>query len=252
MADSDDDVPGVPEWIVTYGDMMSLLLTFFIMLVSLSSIKEDSGTMRAMLEAIRQTFGPTQGKMASPGKSSETRSILNKSNSKGGRSEGGSKRASLKTPLGTGGQSRGVKRINHGTRVSLGGPAYFNRFDASPTKELQQNLDIIARVVAKKSNQLMIRGHATREPLPADVELTFQGIPIRNQWDLSFARAMAVAKYLQKKGLDRRRMVISAAGDTEPRNATRQKDVRKLNRRVDVFLIDSYITRPKRSESAGL
>ncbi|MCH7987950.1 MAG: OmpA family protein, partial [Planctomycetes bacterium] len=242
MADSEDDVPGVPEWIVTYGDMMSLLLTFFIMLVSLSSIKEDSGSMRAMLEAIRETFGPTQGKMASPGKSSETKSILDKRNSTGSRSEGGSKKASLKTALGTGGQSQGVKRINHGTRISLGGPAYFNQFDASPTKELQQNLDIIARVVAKKSNQLMIRGHATREPLPADVDLTFQGFPIRNQWDLSFARAVAVAEYLQKLGLDRRRMVLSAAGDTEPRNSTRKKDVRKLNRRVDVFLIDAYIT----------
>jgi chemotaxis protein MotB len=253
MADAEEEVPGVPEWIVTYGDMMSLLLTFFIMLVSLSSIKEDSGSMRAMLEAIRETFGPTQGRMASPGKSSETTSMLNKRNSKGSRSEGGSKRASLKTALGTGGHSQGVKRINHGTRISLGGPAYFNQFDASPTKELQQNLDIIARVVANKSNQLMIRGHATREPLPADANLTSsQGFPIRNQWDMSFARAVAVAKYLQKKGLDRRRMVISAAGDTEPRISTRQKDARKLNRRVDVFLIDSYITHPKRSGSAGL
>ena len=251
MADSEDDVPGVPEWIVTYGDMMSLLLTFFIMLVSLSSIKQDSGSMRAMLEAIRETFGSTEGRMASPGKSSEAKSILNKRNSKGGRSEGGSKKASLKTPLGTGGQSRGVKRINHGTRISLGGPAYFNRFDAAPTKELRRNLDIIARVVAKKSNQLMIRGHATREPLPADIDLTFQGFPIRNQWDLSFARAVAVAEYLQKKGLDRRRMVISAAGDTEPRNPTRQKDVRKLNRRVDVFLIDSYIKRPSPTNLGG-
>jgi chemotaxis protein MotB len=26
----------IPEWVVTFGDMMSLLLTFFIMLVSLS------------------------------------------------------------------------------------------------------------------------------------------------------------------------------------------------------------------------
>ncbi|MBL4886213.1 MAG: flagellar motor protein MotB, partial [Planctomycetaceae bacterium] len=34
----DDEPPGVPEWVVTYGDMMSLLLTFFIMLVSLSEV----------------------------------------------------------------------------------------------------------------------------------------------------------------------------------------------------------------------
>ena len=32
---------GVPEWVVTFGDMMSLLLTFFIMLVSMSEIRQD-------------------------------------------------------------------------------------------------------------------------------------------------------------------------------------------------------------------
>ncbi|MEO1994779.1 MAG: flagellar motor protein MotB, partial [Planctomycetaceae bacterium] len=37
-SDADSDTPGVPEWVVTYGDMMSLLLTFFIMLVSLSEV----------------------------------------------------------------------------------------------------------------------------------------------------------------------------------------------------------------------
>ena len=40
MSDPENDSsPGVPEWVVTYGDMMSLLLTFFIMLVSLSELK---------------------------------------------------------------------------------------------------------------------------------------------------------------------------------------------------------------------
>ena len=42
---------GIPEWVVTFGDMMSLLLTFFIMLVSLSEMKDDGGNLRAMLDA---------------------------------------------------------------------------------------------------------------------------------------------------------------------------------------------------------
>ncbi|MFP6677633.1 MAG: flagellar motor protein MotB [Pirellulaceae bacterium] len=37
----DDDALSIPEWVVTFGDMMSLLLTFFIMLVSLSELKEE-------------------------------------------------------------------------------------------------------------------------------------------------------------------------------------------------------------------
>ena len=40
MVEEEEEV-GIPEWVVTFGDMMSLLLTFFIMLVSLSEIKEE-------------------------------------------------------------------------------------------------------------------------------------------------------------------------------------------------------------------
>lgn len=34
-------VMGAPDWIVTYGDMMSLLLTFFILLFAMSEVKQD-------------------------------------------------------------------------------------------------------------------------------------------------------------------------------------------------------------------
>ena len=79
---------GAPEWVVTYGDMMSLLLTFFIMLVSLSELKKDGGTLRAMLDSINEAFGPTEGSIGVPGTSTQTNSAFNKMNSRGMRSEG--------------------------------------------------------------------------------------------------------------------------------------------------------------------
>ncbi len=36
----DPPPPSVPEWLLTYGDLMSLLLTFFVMLVSMSELQE--------------------------------------------------------------------------------------------------------------------------------------------------------------------------------------------------------------------
>src|SRR5690606_21337153 len=57
LAAMDDDAPpGVAEWVVTYGDMMSLLLTFFIMLVSMSEVKEDE-KYRAVMEALQHYLG---------------------------------------------------------------------------------------------------------------------------------------------------------------------------------------------------
>lgn len=37
----DDDGPEVPEWIVTFSDMISLLVTFFVLLMTFSSLEED-------------------------------------------------------------------------------------------------------------------------------------------------------------------------------------------------------------------
>ena len=59
---------GVPEWVVTFGDMMSLLLTFFMLLFSMSEIKQEQSL--AMVESLRRQFGhdtamvsPLPGKM---------------------------------------------------------------------------------------------------------------------------------------------------------------------------------------------
>ena len=185
--------------------------------------------------------------------------------SRGARSEGGSKRAG-RNSKGSAGAHRAVARINQGTMVTLGGPARFARFDATLTDELKKNLEIIARVVGPKPHRIIVRGHATPEPIPSDSEilstvigcslplrgekaatrlLTVRSLQIQDQFDLSFARARAVADFLLAHGIPKHRILVSASGDTEQRLLTRRKAGQNLNRRVDVFLIDSYITRPK-------
>ncbi|HOA53996.1 MAG TPA: flagellar motor protein MotB, partial [Thermogutta sp.] len=47
---------GAPEWVLTYGDMMSLLLTFFIMLAALSEVKKKD-EFEMLAEALRRRFG---------------------------------------------------------------------------------------------------------------------------------------------------------------------------------------------------
>lgn len=239
----DDAVPGVPEWVVTYGDMMSLLLTFFIMLVSLSELKTDKGEMRAALDSIRQAFGNSAGSIGAPGPSLETSSVLNKLNSQGMRSEGGTKKFS-RNSKGTVGAHKTVQRINHGTVVTLGGPTLFHELDATLTDDLKANLDVIVKVISRKPNRVVVRGHASAKPLPAEKPFLKElGRKAIDHMDISYARAHSVAEYLIERGIDRRRLLVSAAGDTEPRTRSRIMEHQKLNRRVDVFLIDSYITR---------
>ena len=239
----DDPPPGVPEWVVTYGDMMSLLLTFFIMLVSLSELKNDEGSVRAMMDSIRESFGPSLGLSGVPGLSLQLNSAFPFIRSESARSEGGTDAGGANSK-GRAGAHKSVQRINHGTEVTMGGPTLFARFSTELTPEHKAYLDIIRKVVENKPNRIVIRGHASPEPLPPPGSPDRQGLDPRvlDQFDLSFVRAEKVADYLVEQGIDRKRLLVTAAGDTEPRLLTREKDTQRLNRRVDVFLIDAYIT----------
>ncbi len=240
MAVEEDEVAGVPEWVVTYGDMMSLLLTFFIMLVSMSELKEE-GKNRAMLDALQKRFGPTASDSGMPGRSLQTHGNNPGQKSKGKRSEGGVKTSSRKSP-GPGGAQTTVRRISHGTVVTMGGPALFEKFDAKLNDALKTSLDAIVQAIATKPNRMIIRGHASAQPLPDNAEFD-------DPLQLSFARAHNVAQYLIDKGIDRRRLLVSAVGAAEPRVTTRNEGEHRRNRRVDVFLIDSYISPSQSSES---
>jgi chemotaxis protein MotB len=227
----DDPPPGVPEWVVTYGDMMSLLLTFFIMLVSMSEIKQE-GKVRSALDSMEQRFGPTDGRYGAPGASLQENSSNPHAASTGRSSEGGTQRSGINSE-GLAGKSTTVKRIGGGTLITLGGPCLFERLDAQLTDGMQQDLQTISQVLAGRPNKIVVRGHATRETLPADVKS-------KDPWDLSFDRAEAVAKYLIAHGIDENRVQLSAAGDSEPRIVARDKQIQRENRRVDVFVIDEY------------
>lgn len=232
----DEPPPGVPEWVVTYGDMMSLLLTFFIMLVSLSEMKQD-GEMRAMLDALEERFGSSADMVSGvPGKSLQENSFYSTMQSSGRRSEDGLKKRS-KDSQGTVGKNETAERVNHGNVVTMGGPALFDPFSATLNESIRENLDILAGVLKTRSNLICVRGHASPEPLPFDS-------PFADQFALSFARAEAVANYLiEDQKIPQERIIVSAAGDTEPRMLSRDAEQMGSNRRVDVFLIDTYIKR---------
>ena len=52
---------GAPGWVVTYGDMMSLLLTFFIMLVSYSNM--DIAKYKRLLNSLQGAFNVSESKL---------------------------------------------------------------------------------------------------------------------------------------------------------------------------------------------
>lgn len=231
----DDDPPGVPEWVVTYGDMMSLLLTFFIMLVSMSEIK-DEGKNRAALNALNQRFGPTDGLSGVMGRTFAENSALEHSVSQGSVSRTGLEKND-RDASGPGGAEEAVEEVNSGEVVTIGGVVTFGQYQVDLSDQTRAELDRIIESVRKHPERIMVRGHAFAEPVRKKPQF-------RNQHDLSFARAHSVAKYLMDRKISSERILVSAAGDAEPRVRTRDIATRRLNRRVDVFTVGNYVSRP--------
>ena len=104
----DDAPPGVPAWVVTYGDMMSLLLTFFIMLVSMSELK-DEGKNRAALNSMKEIFGPMEGTSGVAGRTFNDRSTLEHMSSKSEKIKTGIEKGNINS-AGSGGQESQLRQ----------------------------------------------------------------------------------------------------------------------------------------------
>ena len=124
---------------------------------------------------------------------------------------------------------------------TLGGPIIFEPLTDEISSQGRETLKQLAEVLKGYRNKIEIRGHAA-EPRPKEW----------TEWDardLSYRRAVFVARELEQNGIDLRRVVLTAVGPNEP-VAVGVYDPARLadNRRVEIIvresLIDDYLSEP--------
>ena len=237
MAMDDDDDGGagdIPEWVVTFGDMMSLLLTFFIMLVSLSEIKEEE-RYQAMVESVRQQFGYDSAQQSmSPGKSKPRNSRIAKLASLGRAKRQDTMKGGKKIPAPVG-EHDTVRIIRPGTVTTVGTVVFFNEANAELTDAAKEALQQLAPELRGKPQKIDVRGHSSLKPLSSES-------PYKSRWDLSYARASAVMKFMvDDLSIEEQRIRMSVGGSYEPWQTEPDPEKLKLNARVEVFLLDEAI-----------
>jgi len=233
MAIAEEAEAGIPEWVVTFGDMMSLLLTFFIMLFSMSEIKEQE-RYQAMLEAMHRRFGyEATSESFVPGQSRPRNSQLAKLASLG-RSKrmdtmrGGDK---VRAPVG---ENPKVEAIRPAEHTTIGGVLYFPGGGSELSEENQRKLQEAAREIGGKPQKIEIRVHTSTQPLETDS-------PYGNCWDLAYARCAVVRDFLVKLGINPRRIRIGVAANNEPVRLGDDPLLQKKNSRVEIFMLNEWI-----------
>jgi len=225
----EEEEAGIPEWVVTFGDMMSLLLTFFVLLFSMSEVKQDRS--QALIQSLRHQFGHDKSTAAMvPGPVAPMNSAIARLASMGraqrlNTMNGGDK---VKAPVGD--HSR-VRTIRPADETTQGGVIEFAEGVGELTAEAIKQIEATAAVIKGKPQKIDVRGHTTPRPLPPDS-------PYCNHWDLAYARAYLVLKKLIECGIDEKRLRLTTASDTEPQHISPTEEQRRKNARVEILMLD--------------
>ncbi|MEM1355192.1 MAG: flagellar motor protein MotB [Planctomycetota bacterium] len=242
--------PGAPEWMVTYGDMVTLLLCFFVLIVSFSEIKKED-QFQAVVEEIKQAFGMKGGGGKLPTDDDPTLSLIERLESIRMRQERIPNKSNVKDPGMSGRESR-VTDVRQGERYVLGGRIEFQPDSVELTPETKaQLIDLVESYkLSGTENILEVSGHA------AELELSNADGTRGDLDSLSYARAKAVKDFLvsdempAELRLDPRRFRLIGNADREPINprAYSAEEARK-NRRVEIVVSENVVRDFQATES---
>jgi len=184
------------SWIVSFADLLSLLLSFMVMIFAVSNVeraplREPVETLA--VETLAETVNwperelPTAAARFSTERAKVTQAL-----------DLDYLGAVLETTLAAD-RLLGdlvIRRREDSLVVAMPGDLLFAPGEARLPEEVRPALDALARVLGNVTNRISILGHADPEPVR-------EGGDYPSNWELSLARALAVAERLERAGLGR-------------------------------------------------
>jgi chemotaxis protein MotB len=226
----DEEEGGAPAWVVTFGDLMSLLLCFFVLLLSFSEM--DRNKYRVVSGSVRNAFGvqrkrpvfesPKGQKMIAR----EFDQAVVISNIK-----------DVIQPIlhDLEAEYRDHKDLvdieveENQVTIRMMGEATFETGKAELRKELIPLLLKVGAMLNATSGEIIIAGHTDNIPV--------KGGPFGSNLGLSMARAGTVAEFLLKSSsIDPKRVSAMGFGEYRPLASNDTEEGRRKNRRVEIIM----------------
>lgn len=249
---------GVPAWVMTFADLMTLLMCFFVLLLAFSEM--DVSKFKQLSGSMKEAFGVQSeievktipkgtsivAQEFSPGRPQETainsvRQFTIDSNRntldaltrelkeiEETREHARRLRLALKEEL-----EKGYVSIEtEGTRVlvHIMENASFDSGLADLRLEFSPVLSKISGLIDNSSGNVTISGHTDNRPISTS--------RFRSNWELSTSRAVSVAHaLLEESAIDAERVQVTGHADTQPRESNDTPEGRAKNRRVDISIV---------------
>ena len=221
----DNDSENTDRWLLTYADMITLLLAFFIVMYSMSQLDAKRfGKMAVALNGIlrggnsvlakygQDTPGMGHGVMKL-GDLKTIQSTIEKRTARLGR-EG-----DLETEL-----------TERGLVVHIVESALFSQGSSDLKPKAMELLDLMAERVVNIPNHVRVEGHTDDRPI--------QTLRFPTNWELSAARATEVVRYfIEGHNVTPARLSALGYGEFRPMRPNTSIENRAKNRRVDVVIL---------------
>ncbi|WP_319466807.1 flagellar motor protein MotB [uncultured Pseudodesulfovibrio sp.] len=225
---------GLPPWMATFADMVTLLLCFFVLLLSFAEQSEEK--YRDALGSIKGAFGVKELRAVSDDMAQfNTSKAAKEMSSKISHDErvllGVIMRIKsllededVKLKEGT-----GVTADRDGVVFSANSASMFEPGSADLAPSARKILDKVIKVLKDYKLNLVVRGHTDDRPIST------RKFP--SNWELSAARAAVALNYiLDKGGIEVSRAKAVGYADTRPAVPNDSEENRKKNQRVEFYL----------------
>ncbi|MCP4548757.1 MAG: OmpA family protein [bacterium] len=233
MAKDKKDCPpvGAPLWMATFGDLMSLLLTFFILLVSFSSMQQAKfeqaiGSVKGALGVLsslptvsihREVVVPQGESITNVDDMGEHLKVEESVESLEEKMELLDKRDVVN-----------VSRTKRGLAIRLEGNLLFAPGEVSVQAAAYPILDEVCETLKGFPNDVRVEGHTDNVPMSSNA--------FASNWELSAARAGAIVRFFQERGMEPSRMMAVGLGEWQPVARNDTVEGRQKNRRVEIFM----------------
>lgn len=224
----------VPEYMLTYGDMVTLLLTFFVLMFTTATV--DGYRLQLILAAFQGLGNFTGGNTLAEGRLAELgNNVESLPSLQAGRSLAQARRlaVSLFQPE----IRTNVVRVTEDERglvISLASDAFFPI--ASADIRIEETRDVLIRLSQLLSSPLVgdrlfrVEGHTDSEPTDPNGRWP-------TNWHLGSARALNTMLFLSEFGSPQERFQVMSFGEFRPLVANDTPEGRAYNRRVDVIIL---------------
>lgn len=227
-------------WQGTYGDMITLMLCFFVMLYDpsevdttmLAQIQSSIVIQQDSIESPVTTGGMslTAGRLADLGNTINSLPSVEKGKSLGLAKK---KAISLFAPE-TKSAKITVTSDERGIVISLASDNFFEEGSADlnieETREILLKLSKFFQEPEIKNRRFRIEGHTDSTPVSNE--------KFPSNWELSAARAVNTLHYLSDFGVDEKRFSVAGYADTRSVFSNDTREGQAYNRRVDILILD--------------